>query len=120
MPAFSPIDPEAHARHVELVAASDLAVLCDVPIGTNNLPNLDALAVAQHLICMETTPPSERDFTGGAAQKLFEKLPSMAHCRTVDEALALIREEASLMANARVQPSSQAPGRLGRTAPRGG
>ena len=108
VPAFSPIDPEAHARHMELVAASDLAVLCDVPIGTDNLPNVDALAVAHRLICIETTPPSERDFTGGAALKLFEKLPPMARCRTVDEALAVIRKEVSLMANAEVRPSGQA------------
>ena len=108
VPAFSPINEEIHARHIDLVSASDLAVLCDLPIGANNLRNLEALASARRLILIENTPFSERDFTGGAALKVFETLSPVARCHTPDEALAAIHEETDRMAGDRAGPSDRA------------
>lgn len=109
VPAFSPIDRELHARHVDLVEASDVTVLCDLPIGADNLRNLEALTSVRRLVLIENTPFSERDFTDGAALKLFEALTPVARCRTTDEAIAAIHEETSRMADARAGSSDHAP-----------
>ena len=93
IPAFSSIDEETHQRHLDLVAASDLAVLCDVAIGLSNLRNLEALAAASRLISIETTPLSERDFTDGAAVRIADSLSPVARCESVDDALAAIQAE---------------------------
>lgn len=106
--AFSPIDRELHARHIDLVEASDVTVLCDLPIGTDNLRNLEALTSARRLVLIESSPFPERDFTEGAALKLFEALTPVARCRTTNEAIAAIHEETSRMAGARAGSSDHA------------
>ena len=108
VPAFSPIDRELHARHIDLVEASDVTVQCDLPIGADNLRNLEALTSAGRLVLIESTPFSERDFTNGVALQMFEALTPVVRCRTTDEAIAAIHEETSRMADARAGSSDHA------------
>ena len=60
--------------HEELVAAADLVVVCDMPVGQNNLSNLDAALGAEKLIVVEDRPFGERDYTGGRAGGIYEEL----------------------------------------------
>ena len=99
VPAFSAIDEDAHARHLEMVDASDFAVLCNLPIGFNNLSNLEAVRRTRQLICLETTPLSERDFTGGVAHRLYQDLSPAARCRTPQEVVSAIRERIGEVSN---------------------
>lgn len=94
--AFGAIDDDAHARHLALAAAADVAVLCDVPIGPNNLRNLEALAAARHVVCLEASPFADRDFTGGDAQRVLAGLGPVATYGSVEEALGAVR---GLLAN---------------------
>ncbi len=91
VPAFGAIDDDAHARHLALAATADVAVLCDVPIGPNNLRNLDALSAARHVVCLEASPFAERDFTGGAAQRVLAGLGPLATFASLEEAVAAVR-----------------------------
>ena len=86
VPAFGAIDDEAHARHRALAAAADVAVLADVPIGRNNLRNLEALTASRHVVCVESAPLSERDFTEGVATRAFEGLGPVPRYRSAQEA----------------------------------
>lgn len=90
VPAFSAIDRETHRRHVQMVEEADLAVLCEVPVGDNNLPNLEALAHARRLVCVGDAPFGQRDFTGGEATEMSRRLSPLAHCST-NEVLATVR-----------------------------
>ena len=97
VPAFSTIDQETHLRHLGLVEASDIAVLCDMPVGAANLRNLEALRSARRLITLEGVPLEERDFTGEAAQELFQELSPITRCSSLHEALAAVEREAREM-----------------------
>ena len=99
VPAFSPVDDDAHARHLEMVSASDFTVLCNLPVGFNNLPNLKALERTRRLICLETTPFSDRDFTGGAAGRIYQEMSPAARCQTPREVVDAIRERAAQIKN---------------------
>lgn len=88
LPAFSPIDDKAHHRHRSLVAQADVAVLCNIPVGPNNLRNLEALQGAKRLISLEVGPFASRDFTGGEASRLYQSLTPCARCATPQEVLS--------------------------------
>jgi iron complex transport system ATP-binding protein len=76
--AFDAIDDASHEAHIELVQRCDVAVLSDVAFGTGNLRSLEALARAQQIVLATLRPISERDFTGGDAAALFERLSPVA------------------------------------------
>ena len=92
VPAFSPVDDDAHARHLEKVRDADCTVLCNLPVGFNNLPNLKALEHSRKIIFLQTTPFSDRDFTGGAASRIYQDMSPAARCRTPKEVVSAIRE----------------------------
>ena len=94
VPAFGGIDDEAHSRHLSLVAAADCAVLCETPIGANNLQNLEALREAKAVFCLGQTPLGQRDFTRGAAQRLLDEMPNAPRFATWEKALAALLERA--------------------------
>jgi iron complex transport system ATP-binding protein len=89
--AFGPIDGEACSKHLELVELADIVVLCDVPIGPNNVAVLEALSSARQLVSIEGTPLLDRDFTGGAALHFFESLNPVARVAGVEDAIAQVR-----------------------------
>ncbi|HCV27109.1 MAG TPA: ATP-binding cassette domain-containing protein [Dehalococcoidia bacterium] len=76
--AFDAIDDASHEAHIKLVQRCDVAVLSDVAFGTGNLRSLEALARAQQIVLATLRPISERDFTGGDAAALFERLSPVA------------------------------------------
>ena len=90
VPGFVPIDDATHERQRELVAAADCAVLCDIPFGTGNVRNLEALAEARRIISIEHGPFADRDFTGGTAERLFRALPVWERCPDERAAVAAI------------------------------
>ncbi|MFN3975184.1 MAG: ABC transporter ATP-binding protein [Dehalococcoidia bacterium] len=90
LPAFSPVHEEAYHRHLNMVARADVAVLCPMPIGPNNLRNLEALQYANHLVSLEGEPFTQRDFTGGRASEVFQTLTPSARCNSPQDALALL------------------------------
>ena len=71
---FSPVGEEEIQAHDALVAAADLVIVCDMPVGPNNFSNLEAAAGAGRLILVEDRPFVERDYTGGRASGIYEDL----------------------------------------------
>lgn len=75
---FSPIGPAALAECRALIARADAVVITDVPIGNGNLPNLELAAEVQKegkpIYLLGEMPMAQRDFTGGAAQALWQVL----------------------------------------------
>jgi iron complex transport system ATP-binding protein len=72
---FSPITPEACAQNAEAMSAADVIVVSDVPFGWGNLKNLEAvseLAGNKPIVLVETQ--EKRDFTGGKATELLDRL----------------------------------------------
>ncbi|MCS7206443.1 MAG: ABC transporter ATP-binding protein [Dehalococcoidia bacterium] len=92
IPAFSPVDDQAHERHEELVAQADVAVLCSVPFGPNNLRNLQALGGARRFISIEDGLFATRDFTGGVAERVFQSLTPTARCRSPRDVLTFLQQ----------------------------
>ncbi len=91
LPAFGSIDDETHQRHEEMVASADVTVLCDMPIGANNLRNLEAVVHATRLVTIESTPLDARDLVGGEAGRAFGRLRPVIRCSSSVEAVAAIR-----------------------------
>ncbi|MEE9284367.1 MAG: ABC transporter ATP-binding protein [Dehalococcoidia bacterium] len=89
-PAFGGIDDDAHAAHLALLRAADLVVLAETPFGGNNLRNLEALQGRRRLISVETCAFAERDYTGGAALRLFDSLEPLARCAGPEQIVAVI------------------------------
>lgn len=75
---FSPIGPEARAACAPLIARAEAIVITDVPFGNGNLPNLEmaleAQAAGKAIFLFGGTPISARDFAGGAAVQLWNRL----------------------------------------------
>lgn len=96
IPAFSQIGDDTHVRHVEIVVAADVAVLCETPFGANNLRNLEALRDARRLVTIESQGFGGRDFTDGEASRIYGALRPAARVPTVVEAVAFCRREAAM------------------------
>ncbi len=100
--AVSPFSPAGEAEreaHEALVAAADLVIVCDMPVGPNNLSNLEAAAGAVGLILVEDRPFGERDYTDGRAMSRYEELAERGVRLPASEVLAgvngLLAEEES-------------------------
>jgi len=78
VPPFSEVDPDAREKVQDLMAAASFVVVCDAPYGPGNVGNLRAvLAVAgrsTEVVLVKGTPIGERDFTGGEASDLWERI----------------------------------------------
>lgn len=71
---FAEISDEEFNKNVEMIKASDLTILCNMPFGMQNLRNLDAAAFAEKLVIIEEGDPKGRDYTGGIALKKYAEL----------------------------------------------
>jgi iron complex transport system ATP-binding protein len=71
---FSPITPEACARAREMMRAADTIVISEVPFGWGNLKNLQAVLDASKPVILVDGNGGDRDFTGGEAARLLEKI----------------------------------------------
>lgn len=89
---FTALSAEAAARASTLAAAADIIVITDVPFGKGNLGNLQtAVDAGKPVIALDPvqTPIDKRDFTGGEAQRLWNRLID-AGMRTAPDAEALL------------------------------
>jgi iron complex transport system ATP-binding protein len=75
---FGEIDETSHMRNVELVKKADFTILCEMPFGNGNIRNLEAAAYAKTLVVIEDGDPAGRDFTGGRALELYNRLKENA------------------------------------------
>ena len=75
---FSEIDDEACRENIGLVEEADITVLCNMPFGQQNLKNLQAAAHAKRLVMIEDEPPEARDFSGGEALLVYNRLKEQA------------------------------------------
>lgn len=89
---FSPLSSAALAADALLRRAARQVVVADFPIGPGNLALLEAAAEAaregQEVILIAGAPIRERDFTGGAGQRQWERLRAQA--RVVEDPEALV------------------------------
>ncbi|MGH2674025.1 MAG: ABC transporter ATP-binding protein [Actinomycetota bacterium] len=93
VPPFSTVDAEAEAEAEVLMARAAVVVVADAPYGPGNVGNLRAAArVAEggvRVVLLEGAPMSERDFTGGEATALWNRLVERAAvARSYEEVLA--------------------------------
>ena len=73
-PPFSQIDDPQHERHLALVEAADVVVLCDMAVGPNNLRNVEAARGANRLVLIQGPPIESLDYTGGVAAGLLREM----------------------------------------------
>ena len=73
-PPFSQIDDPQHERHLALVEAADVVVLCDMAVGPNNLRNVEAARGANRLVLIQGPPIESLDYTGGVAVGLLREM----------------------------------------------
>jgi iron complex transport system ATP-binding protein len=77
---FSPITEQNYKANLKMISEANAVVVTSVPIGSANLLNLkaaeDALERGIPTFVVEETPITQRDFTGGEAQKLLLELKS--------------------------------------------
>ncbi|MFN8533017.1 MAG: ABC transporter ATP-binding protein [Dehalococcoidia bacterium] len=71
---FAPIDDEADAAHRQWVREADVVVVVDACWGPANLRSLAAAEDARRLILLAGEPIERRDFTGGGAAAIAQRL----------------------------------------------
>ncbi len=79
--SYAPISDTAHASNTAAASAAETVIICDAPVGTGNLRNLQAAAEAQEsgvsvILLRDGFPPcaTKRDYTAGEATALFGKI----------------------------------------------
>ena len=94
VPPFSAIDAEAEEACRRLMRDADLLVVCDAPFGPGNVANLrlalEAAETGVQTLLLEQIPIEERDFTGGAAMRIWTELRSLAAVVRSYEELELV------------------------------
>ena len=75
---FSPITDENHQENLKMVMAADIVLIADMPFGYMNLKNLEAALEAQkagkRIVIVADQPSRIRDYTGGKAKAILERL----------------------------------------------
>ena len=77
LPPFSPITDEHQTKHRALLQQAAAVILPSIPFGPGNLRNLQAVAelpASLPVFVLEETPFSARDYSGGRAQAIYEKI----------------------------------------------
>jgi iron complex transport system ATP-binding protein len=75
---YGKIDGESHRKNMDLVRNADITILCNMPFGPGNLLNLEAALAAEKLVIIEDGDPSGRDYTGGKALEIYNRLKENA------------------------------------------
>jgi iron complex transport system ATP-binding protein len=100
VPPFSSVDEEARAEVEAMMRRAAVVVVADAPYGPGNVGNLWAAVAAAEtgipVIALAAAPIGERDFTGGEATELWERLVERAAVvGSYEEALAVAAAELS-------------------------
>ncbi|RJX25982.1 MAG: ATP-binding cassette domain-containing protein [Dethiobacter sp.] len=78
LPPFSPINDHFHRQHLALMEKAHIVVVPSIPFGLGNLRNLEAVEemLLSRLtgVILEETPFGERDYCGGKARAVYEKI----------------------------------------------
>lgn len=94
LPPFSPITDEHHAEHLALLERAGAIVVPSIPFGPGNLRNLQAivqLSVFPPIYLLEEKPISDRDYSGGRAQIIYEEIKKKG-ARTFFDGEALLSD----------------------------
>ncbi|MFW9971423.1 MAG: ABC transporter ATP-binding protein, partial [Candidatus Odinarchaeota archaeon] len=82
---FSPISEESSYKLKSLLKEVDLIILTNIPFGKNNLENLQVLNdINKPIIIFEKTSIKERDYTGGMAIIIYNKIKKKKNVRTIN------------------------------------
>lgn len=77
---FLPISRKRHEENLKVMEKAQTIILTDVPFGHGNLDNLKALermgGEGKNLILFRNNPEKKRDYTGGEALEILERLKS--------------------------------------------
>ncbi|NNN17450.1 MAG: ABC transporter ATP-binding protein [Thermoplasmata archaeon] len=74
---FAPLGPEVRGRHRALLEAARVIVVAPFAVGPSNLANLEDLipfAARTPTFLVRAPPIAERDFTGGQASRIYERV----------------------------------------------
>lgn len=78
IPPFAPIGEEDQQRNLALMKQADCVLVAEVPFGPGNIQNLyvvqEAQAWGMPLFLVGAKPVAERDYTGGLATRIYERL----------------------------------------------
>ena len=92
---FSPLDAAALGQNAALAQSADCVVIANVPFGPANLANLQAALTLSRsgISLLRLCPPgadfAARDFTGGAAFRLWQEMAALGAADVPDEAALL-------------------------------
>ncbi len=75
---FSSISDELFDKNLLYVKDAHTTILCNMPFGLQNIRNLEAAEQAQKLVIIEDDLPETRDFTGGKALEIYNRLKRRA------------------------------------------
>ncbi len=75
---FSSISDELFDKNLLYVKDAHTTILCNMPFGLQNIRNLEAAEQAQKLVIIEDDLPETRDFTGGKALQIYNRLKRRA------------------------------------------
>ena len=90
--AFAPIDLDLSHSHSQMVDAAELVILCDMPIGPNNIKNLEVAKLAKQLIIFGQSELGDRDLTDGNASRLYQELEPVYMSSDLDSIVQKVGE----------------------------
>jgi cobalamin transport system ATP-binding protein len=95
VPPFSHIGDEAAMEALGLMRSADVTVVADAPYGPGNMANLTVVLAAvrdgHRVVLMDQVPMRDRDFTGGAASRLWGEISRNAEIAgSYEEVLASV------------------------------
>jgi len=97
IPPFVPVDKEHKNKNINLMQKAELVVVCDTPFGNGNVSNLAQVAelTDTNIILFNERDITERDYTGGEAQKYWQEIIKCKDCYLVNnrqELFAIIKD----------------------------
>lgn len=84
LPPFGQLSAKEIRAVEQLAAAADVRVVCDVPFGSGNLANLEVLERTPGSVLLTGVVDARRDFTGGAATQVWERLVLRDDARSIE------------------------------------
>lgn len=75
---FSSITDRLFNENLAYIEKAHTTILCNMPLGFQNIRNLEAAEQAEKLVIIEDDLPETRDFTGGKAGEIYNRLKRKA------------------------------------------
>ncbi|NLL58671.1 MAG: ABC transporter ATP-binding protein [Firmicutes bacterium] len=98
LPPFSPVNDHFHRQHLALIEKARAVVVPPIPFGPGNLRNLQAveevISSRFTVVMLEERPFAERDYCGGKAVEVYERIKQKGALVTkgVDDLLAICKD----------------------------